>query len=617
MIIANLLLIKVAAADAALSDSHLQIDPAKTSYDLSLNLSYLEDKSGSLAFAQIRSPETDSQWQLNTKGTVNFGYTNSVYWFSIELINPYDRAISRLIEIDYPVLDYIDFYTIEPDGDVNLLQMGDKRPFSERPMNHRNFIIPIGIDSDSSLQIYMRVQTNSSMQIPMILWQRDAFLSYSQNESVTMGFFIGVMLIMALYNLFVYISVLENNYLFYVFFVVSMILFLGGIKGINFQYLWPYSTQWNDQSIIVGLAGAILFGALFARDFTSLRGNRPLLDYFMIFLVIVNTGIILFSFVLSYTIMIHAVIITAVFAIIGAMAVGIIRMMDGDIPAKYFMLAWTAMMFGGIILAANKFNLISRNIFTENATVYGMALQVLLLSFALAERLNREKKASFMAQMEALKQERIARKAREKALEIQKRTTEILERRVKERTVELEQANKKLAALSITDGLTGIKNRRYFNRVYPYEFKRAIRDKTPLTAMLLDIDHFKNFNDTYGHLAGDDCLKLVARTIENEMNRVSDMAFRYGGEEFAVLLPNTQIKGAVIVAEKIRQRIETTNFKFNGHSVFITISIGLVSRIPERNSSEDEFLSYADDALYKAKLSGRNRVMVHQAESES
>lgn len=164
--------------------------------------------------------------------------------------------------------------------------------------------------------------------------------------------------------------------------------------------------------------------------------------------------------------------------------------------------------------------------------------------------------------------------------------------------------------LSYIDTLTNIPNRRNFDNRMATEWGRSIREKTPIGFLMIDVDRFKLFNDNYGHQQGDVALKTVASVIQSTLKRSSDLAARWGGEEFAVLLPNTPIEGVLLIAENIRKNIEAAVVPSIGEHppLKITISIGATSLIPGVNSSIPEFFEQADQALYTAKESGRNRV---------
>lgn len=176
---------------------------------------------------------------------------------------------------------------------------------------------------------------------------------------------------------------------------------------------------------------------------------------------------------------------------------------------------------------------------------------------------------------------------------------------------ELKDANKELKLISSRDGLTGIANRRYYDEYLAIEWERMARDRKPLSLLMCDIDFFKKYNDAYGHLEGDSCLKSVAQAIDDSCKRPADLAARYGGEEFAVILPDTDIDGAELVAESIREAINTLNIEhYDSPEGHVTLSIGASTLIPVHGGEARGLVQRADAALYRAKTMGRNRVEI-------
>ena len=183
-----------------------------------------------------------------------------------------------------------------------------------------------------------------------------------------------------------------------------------------------------------------------------------------------------------------------------------------------------------------------------------------------------------------------------------------LERIIATRTAELAEINKNLEILSNTDGLTGIANRRHFDHMLIQEWNRCQRANTPLSLIMLDIDHFKQFNDLYGHLTGDDCLKTLAHALSQVGRRAGELAARYGGEEFTLILPETNIDNAAQLAEKIRRNIAETTVLYHGYQLpQITASFGVAS-YSQQIHDPAHLINAADKALYHAKNSGRNCV---------
>jgi len=183
---------------------------------------------------------------------------------------------------------------------------------------------------------------------------------------------------------------------------------------------------------------------------------------------------------------------------------------------------------------------------------------------------------------------------------------------LRELQVELEMSNAELQKLSSLDGLTGIANRRRFDEFVNNECLRSARENTVLSLILIDIDYFKPYNDNYGHLAGDGCLRQVASALSEVVHRPADLVARYGGEEFVVVLPNTDIDGAIKLADILCKKIRSLNIPHEHSEVadHLTLSLGITSRIACEGSSPTDLIALADEALYQAKESGRDRYVV-------
>ena len=191
-----------------------------------------------------------------------------------------------------------------------------------------------------------------------------------------------------------------------------------------------------------------------------------------------------------------------------------------------------------------------------------------------------------------------------------------LEDSIQQRTLELQitltelaDKNKLLEQQNTRDALTGVRNRAFFDQKLSAEIKRSRRERSTLALLMIDIDHFKAFNDNHGHLVGDLVIKEVARCLQQELKRSTDHLCRYGGEEFAIILPNTDKDGATALAEQVRFCLENQRIQYEELELSISVSIGCYAAVAEMNSVSADYIQAADTALYQAKNEGRNKVV--------
>lgn len=246
--------------------------------------------------------------------------------------------------------------------------------------------------------------------------------------------------------------------------------------------------------------------------------------------------------------------------------------------------------------------------------ILGILITVIIVLF-----LNRHYRSKYQQMLLRLKQAKnnstIAEQAMHTLAKEQQDSQDLLEERVQERTLELnialqelESANQELERKNVLDELTGLHNRRFYDQKILAEYRRSRRNLTPLSLVIIDIDHFKSVNDNHGHLAGDQCLIWLANFMKRSLKRSADKAFRYGGEEFCLILPNTDAEGATLLAEKLRLQVKEHAFSFQGIDIALTISCGICTYQQEADIGPEQIFSGADKALYQAKHNGRNQI---------
>ncbi len=589
-----MLLLSIGFTSAAADPLVLLLDSDK--YTAAGYLSYLEDEKGSLSIADVRKPENLSRFTKGESSVLSFGVTRSVYWFGIKLKNPENHAVTWWMELQDPLLDSVDIYYARATGVIEHARLGDHFSFEERQVRVRNPVSVIELHAEESLQIFIRIKTYGLMSAPVYFWKPQAYPTGALNLQMEYGIYYGIIAALFLYNIMLFISIRDRSYLYYCLFVVSYALWQFCYNGLSYQYLWPNHGQINLTVALSASAAYAFFVLLFARSFLHVPVLFPRLNKLMIvamaFVVVPLTMFFFFSKSL-------AVQLNALFATLSMLFVffvGIYALYKGVQEARYFLLAWLTLIVGVSVFNMMLVGWLPSNFLTIHGQQIGSALEAVLLSFALAHRMRLLMQENERIRMDA---------------------KEMLEKKVVERTKELdtamhqlEDANLMLRERSISDGLTGVKNRLYLEEQYEKEWHRAYREKQDLALLMIDIDHFKKVNDQYGHLCGDHALCFVAGIIKSVIRRPGDIIARYGGEEFLVVLPNTGFKGAFALAEKVRVKLEETNFEFNDVSFKLTASIGYaVQNHSVDYPSAKGLIDAADQALYMAKHNGRNQVV--------
>ncbi|AUM13839.1 hybrid sensor histidine kinase/response regulator [Ketobacter alkanivorans] len=360
----------------------------------------------------------DELWITPQTETTSFGFSPDRLWLKLPIANNSDHTQRLGLEIAYPVLDLINAYVTQ-DGFVQAqYSMGDTFYFEQRPVDFRNFIVPFQLPPGETITLYLSIDTEGTLQAPITLWDMDHFFEKQQPALVAHGLYFGIMLVMILYNLFIYISIRHITYLYYTVAALACATINASMQGLGFQFVWASWPELNAVSIPASIAVFGISSKLFSITLLNMPTTAPTL-YKLKLGIIVGYSLTLISlFFMPYHSTIRIVMLVGVCSILLGTYTGLYLFLKGHRIARFYLLAWSC-LFGALFLTAlSKAGVIPSSHFIEHSLQYGSALEVILLSFAMADRINQERTAKRKAEQLAIISEKRASDEASRYLEL-------------------------------------------------------------------------------------------------------------------------------------------------------------------------------------------------------
>ncbi len=499
-----------------------------------------------------------------------------------------------LLVQEYPLSDRVDVYALYADGRTVHQAGGDHVPFGQRAVRYRHPNFNLALPYGEPVELLVRVQSESSMQVPLVLYTQNAFTEVARDAQLGIGVYYGILVALFVYNLVLWLSLRDASYFWYLFHISAFGLVLFTLNGFGFEYLWPNWPWLADRAVPLSICLALIAMMQFARTFLGQaqrfpRGNIVSLA-FIGFFALLGLASIWLPYSISTPIASRAVLLGVLWIVIATIVV----LRRGYTPATLFLLAWATFLLGTAIFTLLAFGLLPKTFYTEYGVQIGSALEMLLLSVALGYRYAALRNEN----------ERIVSQAKND-----------LERQVEQRTgqlkralEQLETAHTRLREFSRHDGLTNLYNRTHFHEAFEQLLAQAHDRRHPISLLMIDLDYFKRINDRYGHMAGDDCLRWASQVMAETLRPHGALLARFGGEEFIAALPGLDLDAARSVAEEVRQRLRARPCRSGDSIIPLSASIGVHMADIDDRAGIEPVLQVADQALYEAKANGRDCV---------
>jgi diguanylate cyclase (GGDEF)-like protein len=527
----------------------------------------------------------------NARGVNSLGFTTAPLWVRFRLGALPGGPGRVLLEVAYPLLDQVSLTLFYPDGRSQTFEAGDTLPFDARPLRLANATFPVEIPAQGAVTGVLRMQTTGSLQFPLVLRDAAAQSASVAHHYLLLGLYYGGMLALALLACVVFAYARDVNFLLYALYLASFALLQFSLNGFSHQFLWSGPGMMASRMSIVLIATSMVCMTWLTIRFLGFWPHSPAMRMaFRVFLAL-TAALLLLGVFAPPAVAPPLAAALAICLLPLILAAGISSLRRGVHTARYFVVAWGIFLLGVVISALAMAGVLPSGFYTTYAMQIGSVLEVWVLALALLDRVRslREQKETAVASVN-----RHLRQSKDD-----------LERRVVERTRALEETNGRLADLARRDSLTGLLNHRASFHGLDDLLASGGLAAGPVAVIMLDIDHFKQINDRFGHLAGDRALVAVAEVLRRHIGP-DDLCGRYGGEEFLVALRGVE-EAAYDRAEALRREIRCLAVEGFGERT-LSASLGVAVTTPGSGEGAESVISRADHALYRAKHQGRDRV---------
>ncbi|MFT6905763.1 MAG: putative signal transduction protein with EAL and GGDEF domain [Oleiphilaceae bacterium] len=565
--------------EASITNKKISLDP---------HLSYYEDPEGTLSFNDIVTLTSTGNLTKNTGGVLNFGFTDSVYWVhtSISFSESVYDFKSWMISLDYAPLKSIDLY-IKKGDKIKHIPSGTSLPFQSRPIQYRNFVYPLTNDGEAKYDLWLRVQSDTSLQIPISLWANQIFFEYQTLSSYGWGIFFGILIALGFYNLFLFVSVRDMAYLYYVLYLVGLSGIVLFLNGLGFQFIWSTTESWNHYALLFSTCFAVFWALQFSRSFLETKKYIPNFDTFII---LVMSFTVLCALLAVYGINVSLPKLSGWVAglfVISVVATSIKSYLIGHPIAPYFGIAWSLFITGILVYLASVFGLAPTNYWTENSIQFGSATEAILLSLGLAQRIKLERKKRY----EALQSEHKV-------------------------VLKWQQAEKKLIERASYDLLTMLPNSTLLYKCIE-DFKAAnISQDKRFGLILIRLKRFHEVSKTLGNSQANRLFVKAADRIANEAGRLDNVLpicpsndyFHFlsviDSTNFAVLVDITDNPQAHKKVAESLLNVMNKPFEHEGMLIDINAIAGIVT-FPDHGDNLDTLIQHASIALDNSKSSSQ------------